>query len=277
MRKLVVPRPTGPDGLPLPRPDYSVTWAITADNPPIKNGLKPEGGTLQVFNYADYIWPGLVKKFEKQYDCKVKIATYNSADEATAKLSSGSVGFDVVIGLSANNMVTLIAQQLMMPLNAQLPAESREEHLGAAAGSVLRPRGALHGPLRRVAGRHRLAQRQDRQRHRRHEGAVGHLLGVEALDRQGRDPGRPARRALHADAARRHARGADPGSQHRGRGDHRQGRQRPLAARRPSATSRSTSPTTRRCRRASPGCTTPGRATCSRRCSTTCPRAPRRR
>jgi spermidine/putrescine transport system substrate-binding protein len=117
VRKLVVPRPTGPDGLPLPRPDYSVTWAITDDNPPIKNGLKPEGGTLQVFNYADYIWPGLVKKFEKQYNCSVKIATYNSADEATAKLSSGSVGFDVVIGLSANNMVTLIAQQLMMPLN----------------------------------------------------------------------------------------------------------------------------------------------------------------
>ena len=104
------------DGLPLPRPDYSVTWAITDDNPPIKDGLKPEGGTLQVFNYADYIWPGLVKRFEKQYDCKVKIATYNSADEATAKLSAGAVGFDVVIGLSANNLVTLIAQQLMLPL-----------------------------------------------------------------------------------------------------------------------------------------------------------------
>jgi spermidine/putrescine transport system substrate-binding protein len=116
VRKLVVPRPTGPDGLPLPRPDYSVTWAITADNPPIKEGLEPEGGTLQVFNYADYIWPGLIKKFKRQYNCDVKIATYNSADEATAKLSSGSVGFDVVIGLSANNMVTLIAQQLMLPL-----------------------------------------------------------------------------------------------------------------------------------------------------------------
>jgi spermidine/putrescine transport system substrate-binding protein len=116
VRKLVVPRPTGPDGLPLPRPDYSVTWAITADNPPIKEGLKPEGGTLQVYNYADYIWPGLVKKFEKQYDCKVKTATYNSSDEAAAKLSSGAVGFDVVIGLSANTMVNFIAQQLMLPL-----------------------------------------------------------------------------------------------------------------------------------------------------------------
>jgi spermidine/putrescine transport system substrate-binding protein len=116
VRKLVVPRPTGPDGLPLPRPDYSVTWAVTADNPPIKEGLQPEGGTLNLYNYADYIWPGLIKRFEKQYNCQVKIATYNSADEATAKLSSNSVGFDAVIGLSANNMVTLIAQQLMLPL-----------------------------------------------------------------------------------------------------------------------------------------------------------------
>ena len=116
VRKLVVPRPTGPDGLPLPRPDYSVTWAVTADNPPIKEGLEPEGGTLNLYNYADYIWPGLIKRFEKQYNCQVKIATYNSADEATAKLSSNSVGFDAVIGLSANNMVTLIAQQLMLPL-----------------------------------------------------------------------------------------------------------------------------------------------------------------
>ena len=104
------------DGLPLPRPDYSVTWAVTADNPPIKEGLQPEGGTLNLYNYADYIWPGLIKRFEKQYNCQVKIATYNSADEATAKLSSSSVGFDAVIGLSANNMVTLIAQQLMLPL-----------------------------------------------------------------------------------------------------------------------------------------------------------------
>ena len=107
VRKLVVPRPTGPNGLPLPRPDYSVTWRVTGDNPPIKEGLQPEGGTLNVYNYADYIWPGLVKRFEKQYKCQVKIATYNSADEATAKLSAGSVDFDVVIGLSA--MAYLVA------------------------------------------------------------------------------------------------------------------------------------------------------------------------
>ena len=116
VKKFVVAKPTGPDGLPLPRTDNAVTWAITDDNQPIADGLQPEGGTLNIYNYADYIWPGLVKRFEKQFNCSVKIATYNSSDEAAAKLAAGAVDFDVVIGLSANQMVGFVAQQLMKPL-----------------------------------------------------------------------------------------------------------------------------------------------------------------
>jgi spermidine/putrescine transport system substrate-binding protein len=114
---LVVQKPVGPLGLPLPRPDNSVTWAITADNQPVAPGKKPEGGTLNIYNYADYLWPGLMKKFEHQYKCQVKLATYNSSDEALAKLQSGQVSFDLVLGLSADAIVRLIAQKLMQPLN----------------------------------------------------------------------------------------------------------------------------------------------------------------
>jgi spermidine/putrescine transport system substrate-binding protein len=120
--RLVEAKPTGPGGLPLPRTDNSVTWAITDDNPMIPEGGTPEGGTLNVFNYADYIWPGLVKKFQREFDCKVAIATYNSADEAVAKLASGAVPFDVIIGLSGSNIVQLMARRLLQPLNhAYLP------------------------------------------------------------------------------------------------------------------------------------------------------------
>ena len=120
--KFVVPKPLGPGALPLPRPDNSVTWAVTPDNPPVAEGRRPERGPLRLYNYADYIWPGLVKKFEKKYDTKVQIATYNSADEAIAKLAAGAVTFDVILGLSGSNIVNLIAQQLLMPLNhAYLP------------------------------------------------------------------------------------------------------------------------------------------------------------
>jgi spermidine/putrescine transport system substrate-binding protein len=120
--KFVVSKPLGPGGLPLPRPDNSVTWAITADNEPVAEGRPVEKGPLTIYNYADYIWPGLLKKFEKRYGTKVQLATYNSSDEAIAKLASGQVSFDVVLGLSGSNIVNLIAQQLLQPLNhAYLP------------------------------------------------------------------------------------------------------------------------------------------------------------
>ena len=58
-----------------------------------------------------------MKKFEKAFNCKVEIATYNSADEAIAKLSSGAVDFDLILGLTGANIVDLIAHKLLQPLN----------------------------------------------------------------------------------------------------------------------------------------------------------------
>jgi len=118
---LVVAKPAGPGGLPLPRADNSVEWAITEDNPMPPEGLKTEGGTLRFFNYPDYIDPGTLKKFGKQFDCKVAPGTYNSEDEAVAKLRSGQVPFDVLV-FSATHIVDLMARQLLLPLNrAYLP------------------------------------------------------------------------------------------------------------------------------------------------------------
>jgi spermidine/putrescine transport system substrate-binding protein len=115
--KLVVAKPVGPGGLPLPRPDNAVTWAITTENKPIADGRPTERGPLRVYNYADYVDPVTVKAFEKRYHTSVQIATYNSADEAIAKLASGAVAFDVIIGLTGSNIVNLIAQRLLQPLN----------------------------------------------------------------------------------------------------------------------------------------------------------------
>ena len=120
--KLVVQKPTGPGGLPLPRPDNAVTWAITPENRPIPDGRPAEKGPLNLYNYADYIDPITIKKFSKLFNTSVSVATYNSADEAIAKLASGAVAFDVIVGLTGSNIVNLIAQQLLQPLNhAYLP------------------------------------------------------------------------------------------------------------------------------------------------------------
>jgi len=115
--KLVVQKPLGPGGLPLPRPDNAVTWAVTDDNRSIADGKPTEKGTLSLYNYAQYIDPATIKRFEKRYGAKVRIATYNSADEAIAKLSGGAVAFDVIVGLTGSNIVDLMAKQLLQPLN----------------------------------------------------------------------------------------------------------------------------------------------------------------
>ncbi len=114
---LVVAKPVGPGGLPLPRPDNAVTWAITEENKPIADGKPAETGPLQIYNYADYVDPTVVKRFERKFNTKVKLATYNSADEAVAKLAAGAVAFDVILGLTGANIVNLIAQKLLLPLN----------------------------------------------------------------------------------------------------------------------------------------------------------------
>jgi len=115
--KLVVAKPVGPGGLPLPRPDSAVTWAITPENQPIADGRPVERGPLSIYNYADYLDPATLKKFQKEFGASVKVATYNSADEAIAKLASGQVSFDLIMGLTGSNMVDLIARKLLKPLN----------------------------------------------------------------------------------------------------------------------------------------------------------------
>lgn len=123
---LVEPKPLGPGGLPLPRPDNSVTWAITPDNQPIPDGRANEAGPLTVYNYPDYLDPVVLKRFTKETGAQVQVATYNSADEAIAKLAAGAVSFDVVVGLSGSTIVNLIAQRLLQPLNhTYLPSFER--------------------------------------------------------------------------------------------------------------------------------------------------------
>ena len=192
-------------GLPLPRTDNSVTWAITDDNKPVKDGGKPEPGPLRIYNYADYLDPATLKKFQKEFSTKVEVATYNSADEAVAKLSSGAVDFDVIIGLSGSNIVDLIAHKLLAPLNhSYLP--NLEKNVWPELADPFYDRGSRY-TVPYVVWMDGIGWRNDKVEggHRRHGRPLGHLLAGPGLPRQGRHPRRQARRAQHADAARRDA------------------------------------------------------------------------
>ena len=108
--------PVGPGGIPLARRNHPVTLPLYGDNPPIASGKSPEKGPLQVFNWADYINPAVVKKFEKEYKVKVNVTTFENEEEALTKLTSGQGNFDVWVA-TVEYLSRAVAGKLVQPLN----------------------------------------------------------------------------------------------------------------------------------------------------------------
>jgi spermidine/putrescine transport system substrate-binding protein len=102
--------------LQLARPDNPVEWPIFEDNPPIESGLEPESGTLRIYNWNDYLWPRILRRFEKEYGVKTELTTFSTADEATAKLASGAVDFDVYFP-TPDRLGRLVLGKILQPLN----------------------------------------------------------------------------------------------------------------------------------------------------------------
>jgi spermidine/putrescine transport system substrate-binding protein len=108
---------TGNGSVPLPRPDRPVKWPVFADNQPIASGLLPEkDATLQVYNWVAYVNQQCVNDFAKKYKCKVEVTTFNTMNEAIAKLRSG-LSFDVLMGLTVDELGIMIESKLAQPLN----------------------------------------------------------------------------------------------------------------------------------------------------------------
>jgi spermidine/putrescine transport system substrate-binding protein len=106
----------GPNNVPLPRPSHPVKWPTTGRKT-IPSGLPIEpGATLQVFNWVAYINQAVVNDFAKKYKCKVEVTTFNTMNEALAKLRSG-LKFDVFMGVTVDVLGQLIEPGLIQPLN----------------------------------------------------------------------------------------------------------------------------------------------------------------
>lgn len=108
---------TGSGTLPLPRRDNPVKWPVFAGNTAIKPGLEPErDASLQVYIWEAYINQDVVNGFAKKYHCKVQLTTFNTMNEALAKLRSG-LSFDVLVGATPDVLGQLIEGQLVQPLS----------------------------------------------------------------------------------------------------------------------------------------------------------------
>ncbi len=106
----------GPGGIPLARRDHPVTLPLYSDNEPIGSGLDVEKGPLNLFNWAAYINPATVRKFEKEHNVQVTITTFENEEEAISKLTSGKTHFDVWWG-TVDYISRAVAGKLIQPLN----------------------------------------------------------------------------------------------------------------------------------------------------------------
>ena len=100
--------------IPLPRPNNPVTWPAGT---PIPSGQGPERkATLKLYNWVEYINQKCLNAFEKQYDCKVELTTFNTMSEAIAKVRSGQFDFDVFFP-TVDVLGQLVEGKLVRPLN----------------------------------------------------------------------------------------------------------------------------------------------------------------
>ena len=62
-------------------------------------------GDLYIYTWGEYTPPELVTKFEKEFDLKVHIDTFDSMETMLAKLRSGAGGYDIVVAGDATVQV----------------------------------------------------------------------------------------------------------------------------------------------------------------------------
>jgi spermidine/putrescine transport system substrate-binding protein len=116
--------PVDAAGIPLARRDYPVTLPRIAD--PVKAGRPERGGELQIYNYADYLNPEVLKAFGEQEGVSVRVTTFNTLDEAYTKLSTGRFQFDVIF-TAPDHLPRLVGRRLIQPLNFDLIPNLRTE------------------------------------------------------------------------------------------------------------------------------------------------------
>ena len=78
-------------------------------------------GTLNLYNWNNYIAPETIERFEKQFNAKVVQTFFSDNDELLAKLAAGATGYDIMVPTS-NALEVLIKKGDLLPLDhAKLP------------------------------------------------------------------------------------------------------------------------------------------------------------
>ncbi len=108
--------PNAANAVRIGTPEDPVTHPVTEDNPPIDSGLEIEDGPIRIFNWDEYLHVPVMKDFAKKYGVDYELTTFYNMEEATRKLRSGDLQFDVFFP-TAEVVPKFVAAGLFQPLN----------------------------------------------------------------------------------------------------------------------------------------------------------------
>ena len=110
--------PVDGGGIPLARRDYPVTLPRLGEA--VATNAKAErGGELQVYNYADYLNPAVIKEFGRREGVSVRVTTFETLEEAFSKMSTAGLEFDVIF-TTPDWLSRLVGRRLLQPLKNDL-------------------------------------------------------------------------------------------------------------------------------------------------------------
>lgn len=102
----------------LARQNNPVTLPMNGEPIPADTPIE-KGATLQVYNWADYMYKKVLAEFEDKFGVKIEWTTFNNMSEAVQKLSSGQVTADVFF--PTIDVLSKLAQaKLLQPLQHDL-------------------------------------------------------------------------------------------------------------------------------------------------------------
>ena len=103
-------------GVKIGTPENPVEQPLFDDNPGIESDLEPEDGPLKLYNWADYIYARTIKDFSEETGVEVELTTFYNMEEATRKLRTGDLQFDVFFP-TAEVLPKFVAGKILQPLN----------------------------------------------------------------------------------------------------------------------------------------------------------------
>lgn len=89
---------------------FSLSLAVLAVACFVSCGKKRE--TLHIYNWGDYMSQEVIAKFEQEFNCDVKVDTFDSNEAMYAKLKTGAGGYDIIV--PSSYMAKLMHSQDML-------------------------------------------------------------------------------------------------------------------------------------------------------------------